>query len=102
MNDRALPALEKARPLTEARSDHVFAPSGTGEKSEMFVRSETSQKRYWEAALRQLGIRRRRRYDTHHTYATMCLMAGMNPAFIAAQFGHSVQVPLSTYVDQLA
>ncbi|QHF02409.1 tyrosine-type recombinase/integrase [Pseudomonas asturiensis] len=97
LNDRALHALEKARPLTEARSDYVFAPSGTGEKSEMFIRSETSQKRYWLAALRKLGIRRRRMYDTRHTYATMCLMAGMNPAFIAAQLGHSVQVLLSTY-----
>lgn len=97
LNDRALHALEKARPLTEARSDYVFAPSGTGEKSEMFIRSETSQKRYWLTALRKLGIRRRRMYDTRHTYATMCLMAGMNPAFIAAQLGHSVQVLLSTY-----
>lgn len=97
LNDRALHALEKARPLTEARSDYVFAPSGEGERSEMFIRSETSQKRYWQAALRRLGIRRRRMYDTRHTYATMCLMAGMNPAFIAAQLGHSVQILLSTY-----
>ncbi|MBA6090289.1 tyrosine-type recombinase/integrase [Pseudomonas monteilii] len=97
LNDRALHALEKARPLTEARSDYVFAPSGTGDRSEMYIRSETSQKRYWLAALRKLGIRRRRMYDTRHTYATMCLMAGMNPAFIAAQLGHSVQVLLSTY-----
>ncbi|WP_256327106.1 tyrosine-type recombinase/integrase [Pseudomonas cichorii] len=97
LNDRALHALEKARPLTEARSDYVFAPSGTGERSELFIRSETGQKRYWLTALRKLGIRRRRMYDTRHTYATMCLMAGMNPAFIAAQLGHSVQVLLSTY-----
>ncbi|WP_447651596.1 tyrosine-type recombinase/integrase [Pseudomonas abietaniphila] len=97
LNDRALHALEKARPLTEARSDYVFAPNGVGEKSELFIRSDTSQKRYWQTALRKLGIRRRRMYDTRHTYATMCLMAGMNPAFIAAQLGHSVQVLLSTY-----
>ena len=36
-------------------------------------------------------------YDTRHTYATMCLMSGMNPAFIAAQLGHSIQILLSTY-----
>lgn len=47
--------------------------------------------------MRKLGIRQRRMYDTRHTYATMCLMSGMNPAFIAAQLGHSVQVLLSTY-----
>ena len=30
LNDRALQALEKARPLTAARSDYVFAPEGSG------------------------------------------------------------------------
>lgn len=34
-------------------------------------------------------------------YATMCLMAGMNPAFIANQLGHSVQMLLSTYAKWL-
>ncbi|WP_235166508.1 hypothetical protein [Pseudomonas putida] len=87
-------ALEKPRPLTEARSDDVFAPSGTDDRSALFIRPETSQQRYWLAALRTLGFRHRRLYDTRHTYATMCLVAGMNPAFIAAQLGHSVQVLL--------
>ena len=97
MNDQALQALEKARPLTAARSDYVFAPEGSGDKSELYVRSETGPKRYWLLALRKLGMRHRRMYDTRHTYATMCLMAGMNPAFIASQLGHSVQILLSTY-----
>lgn len=39
----------------------------------------------------------RRQYDTRHTYATMSLMAGMSPAFIANQLGHSVKMLLSTY-----
>ncbi|QLL11753.1 tyrosine-type recombinase/integrase [Pseudomonas chlororaphis] len=97
LNDRALQALDKARPLTMARSDYVFAPSGAGDRSGLYVKSETGAKRYWISAMRKLGIRQRRMYDTRHTYATMCLMSGMNPAFIAAQLGHSVQVLLSTY-----
>ena len=97
MNDQALQALEKARLLTAARSDYVFAPEGSGDRSELYVRSETGPERYWLLALRKLGMRHRRRYDTRHTYATMCLMAGMNPAFIAAQLGHSIQILLSTY-----
>ncbi|UVL33300.1 site-specific integrase [Pseudomonas sp. B21-041] len=101
-NDRAIKALEKARPLTAARSDYVFAPEGSGDKSELFIRSETGPKRYWLSALRKLGIRHRRMYDTRHTYATMCLMSGMNPAFIAAQLGHSVQVLLSTYAKWIS
>jgi integrase len=102
LNDRALYALEKARPLTAARSDYVFAPKGIGEKSELYIHSETGPKRYWLSALRKLGIRHRRMYDMRHTYATMCLMAGMNPAFIAAQLGHSVQVLLSTYAKWIS
>lgn len=102
LNDRAIKALEKAKPLTAARSDYVFAPEGSGDKSEMFIRSETGPKRYWLSALRKLGIRHRRMYDTRHTYATMCLMSGMNPAFIAAQLGHSVQVLLSTYAKWIS
>jgi integrase len=43
-----------------------------------------------------LKKRRRIRYDTRHTDATMGLMSGMNPAFIAAPLGHSVTVLLST------
>ena len=43
----------------------------------------------------------RREYNCRHSYATMCLMAGMNPAFIANQLGHSVQMLLSTYAKWL-
>ncbi len=41
LNDRALHALEKVRPLTAARSDDALAPEGTGERSEHYVRSKT-------------------------------------------------------------
>ncbi|WP_440466936.1 tyrosine-type recombinase/integrase [Pseudomonas sp. YH-1] len=101
LNDRALHALEQARPLTAARSDYVFAPSLKAERSDLYIKSETGPKRYWRDALRKLGMRQRRTYDTRHTYATMCLMAGMNPAFIASQLGHSVPVLLSTYAKWL-
>lgn len=101
LNERALHALEQARPLTAARSDYVFATSLTAERPDLYIKSETGPKRYWRTALRKLGMRQRRTYDTRHTYATMCLMAGMNPAFIASQLGHSVPVLLSTYAKWL-
>ncbi|MNJ24871.1 hypothetical protein D3C77_193000 [compost metagenome] len=53
--------------------------------------------KHFQAALDELNIRARWQYNCRHTYATMCLMAGMNPAFIANQLGHSVQMLLSTY-----
>lgn len=95
LNDHALMALDKARSLTAARSDYVFAPVCKKDKSELFIRCETGPKRYWLSAMRKLGIRRLRKYDTSHTYATMCLMSGMNPAFIAAQLGHSEKLNLT-------
>ena len=47
--------------------------------------------------MKELGIRYRPPYNCRHTYATICLMAGMNPAFIAKQLGHSVQMLLDRY-----
>lgn len=49
-----------------------------------------------------MGIRPRRQYDTRHTYATLCLTARMNPAFIANQLGHSVEMLLSTYAKWIS
>ena len=51
----------------------------------------------WRPILKGLGIRYRPPYNCRHTYATICLMSGLNPAFIAQQLGHSVQMLLSTY-----
>lgn len=36
-------------------------------------------------------------YNCRHTYATICSMSGLNPAFIAQQLGQGVQMLLSTY-----
>jgi len=52
---------------------------------------------YWAPALRRLGIRKRRAYATRHTFCTVLLMAGINPAYIAMQAGHSVKVLLDVY-----
>lgn len=44
---------------------------------------------YWLPMLKRTGIRYRRAYNTRHTYATVALMAGVNPAYIARQLGHA-------------
>lgn len=49
---------------------------------------QDQRKLYFHPALRALGIRSRDAYQTRHTYATMALMAGVNPAYIARQLGH--------------
>ena len=50
---------------------------------------ERSQRdHYWAPALRRLGIRHRRAYQTRHTYATIALMGEVNPAYVSRQMGH--------------
>ncbi|WP_412459957.1 integrase [Pseudomonas sp. SC11] len=58
--------------------------------------------RHFKSALKALNIRERSQYDTRHAYATLCLMPGMNPAFIANQLGHSVELLLSTYAKWIS
>lgn len=43
-----------------------------------------------------MGARYRPPYNYRHSYATICSMSGINPALIAQQLGHSVQMLLST------
>lgn len=103
LNSRALHAIEQAELVAQQRtrqsrrkhpqSAFVFPPT----KNFEFIQQASVTDKHFQAALDELNIRARRQYNCRHTYATMCLMAGMNPAFIANQLGHSVQMLLSTY-----
>jgi integrase len=54
--------------------------------------------RVWHPLLRQLGIRARKFYCARHTYASLMLGAGENPAWIARQMGHeTVEVLFRVY-----
>ncbi|WP_459205953.1 tyrosine-type recombinase/integrase [Pseudomonas sp. MLB6B] len=102
LNERALHALEFARQYAERRklgkgqfteSPFIFPPGKNGE----FVKQTSDVHHQWRPTLKALGVRYRPPYNCRHTYATICLMSGLNPAFIAQQLGHSVQMLLSTY-----
>ncbi|WP_455923334.1 tyrosine-type recombinase/integrase [Pseudomonas putida] len=102
LNDRALHALEFAREYAERRkkgvgkvtsTPYVFPPS----KNSEYVKQTSDLHKQWGPTLKTLGIRYRPPYNCRHTYATICLMSGLNPAFISQQLGHSVQMLLSTY-----
>lgn len=107
LNSRALNALEEARKIAVLRkkqsrrthpvSAYVFPPSRNFE----YIQQASVTDKHFQEALSKLNIRVRRQYNCRHTYATMCLMAGMNPAFIANQLGHGVQMLLSTYAKWL-
>jgi len=105
LNSRALHAIEEAERVAkqrakqsrrkQAESPFVFPPT----KNFAFIQQSSVTDKHFQAVLTELGIRTRRQYNCRHTYATMCLMAGMNPAFIATQLGHSVQMMLSAYAS---
>jgi integrase len=59
---------------------------------------ERSQRDHdWKPTLKVLGIRERRAYVSRHTFATLALMKGIRPAYIAQQLGHSLQMLLEVY-----
>lgn len=107
LNDRAIHALQFAKKYAAFREKdtrqqkefhYCFPPSqGKG-----FIQSHTTLHRNWLPVLTKLGIRYRKPYAARHTYATMCLMSGMNPAFIAKQLGHSMDMLLGTYAQWLS
>lgn len=97
---RAISALKAVEPWTRARSEFVFAPPHTNQHKAINGKhfSNTEQSRYiFKKALRRLGIRDRRQRDTRHTFATLALMDGVKPAFIAQQLGHSTQTLFKRY-----
>jgi integrase len=103
LNDRALHALAEARRLEadRARRELRFAhtpfvfpdPRDTGD---YIPRSQITD-RVFQLALAQCGIRERPQYNCRHTYASRCLMAGMNPGFMAKQLGHKEKVMFERY-----
>lgn len=107
LNSRALGALARAKEIARYRSKQkrrlstespfIFQPSGS---SPHITVPETAGK-HFNQAVEAKGLKHRPQYNCRHTYATMCLMSGMNPAFIAGQLGHSVQVLLTTYAKWL-
>lgn len=65
------------------------------------VQRFATTERLHQTALKALGIRQHRLYDTRHIYATLCLVAGVNAAFIANPPGHTIEVLLSTYAERI-
>ena len=50
---------------------------------------EQVQRRHFDAAVKRVGLRHCTQKQTHHTFATICLMSGANPAWVARQLGHA-------------
>lgn len=95
LNSRALAALTRQKKFTFLKDPYIFHNPVTGKR----WNSEHSQRRaYWTPTIKRLGMRHRRQYETRHTFATINLMAGANPMWVAQQLGHqTMQMTLSVY-----
>lgn len=81
------------RPLTEAAGSCVFRSARYGADFE----TEKPFRYIFNKALRKLGLRHRKAYNTRHTYATMLLMAGVNINWVASQLGNSPLMVATVY-----
>lgn len=95
LNSRAKAALARQKPLTFLKDGYVFDNPVTGEP---YSEERPLRRAYWNPTLKALGMRERNFYQTRHTYATLNLMAGANPMWVAKQLGHAtMQMVLTVY-----
>lgn len=85
LNNRALAALISQQEFTYLK-DYIFENPAT----ELPFPSEKSLRlTYWKPTLKAVKLRERVFYQTRHTFATINLMAGANPMWVASQLGHA-------------
>lgn len=86
LQSRALAALTRQKKHTFMAGEHVFNNPATGDR---FFDTGSPVQDCWRPTLKVVGLRDRDAKQTRHSFATMCLHAGMNPAYVARQMGHT-------------
>jgi len=82
----ALEALKAQRTHAELLGGEIFNDART---SAPWSGDQALRLGPWRRALRAAEVRYRYPYQMRHTYASMMLSAGENPAWIARQMGHA-------------
>lgn len=86
LQTRAFQALLRQKKHTYLAGEQVFINPNSKER---FHDTAPPVRIVWRPTLKAVGIRDRDARQTRHSFATMCLHAGMNPAYIARQMGHT-------------
>lgn len=95
LNERsrtAIEALQVMQKQSRERQHVLICP----ETNEPFFNEKPPRLRLNDA-MKACRIRHRPAYNARHTYATMLLMDGVNPVFVADQLGHSLQMLMKRY-----
>lgn len=91
----AIEALEAQKAHSLLAGGQIFLNPRTGKPWET---DQQIRKTAWQPAIRRSGIRDRNPYQTRHTYASLCLTAGEDIAWVARQLGHkSMAMTLKRY-----
>jgi integrase len=91
----AFEALQRQKTHTFIQGGYVFHDPKTD--AQWKYDTITDVRSFWQITLKRLGIRYRRPYNMRHTYATLVVMSGARPAFLATQLGHSLRVFFDVY-----
>lgn len=91
LSDDAVAVLKRQKEHTFLAGAEIFHNPNTGKP---WSDEQVQRRRYWTPTLRALGYRERDAYQTRHTFASLALTGGINPAFISAQLGHTNAIML--------
>jgi len=93
LTGRARQALERQRAITQLAGKRVF----WSEAGEPFTSTYGPLNEWWKPAMKLSGMRHRDARQTRHTFATVCLLAGIKPGWVAQQLGHALEMFFRVY-----